>query len=286
MTSNVYEQLAEPFPPEVERTLNKSGRNLTYIPVSEVIARLNRVLGVANWSSETIDVRRDNLDPDWVIAHVRITATIDGQAVVRDGVGGQTVKRTKQGGIVDLGDEFKGAESDAFKKAAQKLGIGLYLARTDEALYAEQEYYAEEKAVLCEAGVWNRFVDTMNSLDNATLGRFKNWWGDTYPGLGRPAAETCTTEQVADAILRMEELLAGEAPATGDTPGCDAETWDAFSSHLKSMEKGELAAFKEWWGATYPDGGKPTREGTTTHQIVEAITEILRLRLGAEQVAG
>ena len=220
---NVYEQLSEPFPPEVERTLNKSGRNLTYIPVSEVIARLNRVLGVANWSSETVDVHRDHLDPDWVIAHVRLTCVIDGQTVVRDGVGGQTVKRTKQNAIVDLGDEFKGAESDAFKKAAQKLGIGLYLARTDDALYADEMYYAEDKAAPAPA----------------------------------PAAVVC-----------------------------DAETWDTFMSHFNAFDDGELAAFKEWWNVTFPGRGRPAPDNSTTDEILDAVAEMLRIRLGAEQVNG
>jgi hypothetical protein len=49
--------------------------------------------------------------------------------VTRDGVGGQTIKRKRDGGIVDLGDEYKGAVSDALKKAAQSFGVGLYLAR-------------------------------------------------------------------------------------------------------------------------------------------------------------
>jgi hypothetical protein len=49
--------------------------------------------------------------------------------ITRDGVGGQTIKRKRDGGIVDLGDEYKGAVSDALKKAAQSFGVGLYLAR-------------------------------------------------------------------------------------------------------------------------------------------------------------
>lgn len=213
---STYEQLAEPFPPEVERTLNKSGRNLTYIPISEVIARLNRVLGVANWSSETVDVRRDHLDPDWVIAHVRITAVVDGQTVVRDGVGGQQVKRTKQGGIVDLGDEFKGAESDAFKKAAQKLGIGLYLARTDDALYADEVYYAEEKqattttaAAVCDPETWATFMSNFGALDEGELSAFKEWWNVTFPGRGRPTAENSTTEELTTAIAEMLRIRLG-----------------------------------------------------------------------------
>jgi hypothetical protein len=58
-------------------------------------------------------------------------------AVTKDGFGGQKIKRTKAGEIVDLGDEFKGAFSDALKKAAQQFGVALYLARSDEALSIE-----------------------------------------------------------------------------------------------------------------------------------------------------
>jgi hypothetical protein len=219
--NNIYDLLAEPFPSEVERTLTKSGTRLTYIPVSEVIARLNRVLGVDGWSSETITVQRDHLDPDWVIARVRVTARVDGVTVVRDGVGGQQVKRNKKGEIVDLGDEFKGAESDAFKKAAQKFGIGLYLARTEEALYAEQEHYTEDKQSLAPSVV-----------------------------------------------------------------GCDPDTWKMFDDHMKSMDPGEIAALKEWWNITYPGLGRPNPETCTTDEIASAVTEIVRIRLGAEQVEG
>lgn len=216
--SNTYDLLAEPFPPEVERTLNKSGRNLTYIPISEVIARLNRVLGVANWSSETVSAHRDNLDPDWVIAHVRITAAIDGQSITRDGVGGQQVKRTKKGDIVDLGDEFKGAESDAFKKAAQKLGIGLYLARTDDALYAEEAYYAEDKQSpvvpattpnACDPETWEAFMSNFGALDDGELAAFKEWWNVTFPGRGRPMPENTTSDEAANALAEMLRIRLG-----------------------------------------------------------------------------
>ena len=39
---------------------------------------------------------------------------------------------------------MKGAVSDALKKAAQTLGVGLYLARSEDAMYAES--YAETAA--------------------------------------------------------------------------------------------------------------------------------------------
>jgi recombination DNA repair RAD52 pathway protein len=120
------EALSGAFPKEVERQLDKGGTSLTYIPVSEVIARLNDVLGVFGWSYTMERCERDILDPDYLVAHVRMTVG----ETIRDGVGGQKIKRTRAGDIVDLGDEYKGAVSDALKKAAQSFGVGLYLARS------------------------------------------------------------------------------------------------------------------------------------------------------------
>lgn len=120
------EALSAPFPKEVERSLDKGGVTLTYIPVSEVITRLNEVLGVFNWSYTIMKCDRDILDPDFIVAHVRLKVG----EMIKDGVGGQKIKRTRAGDILDLGDEYKGAVSDALKKAAQALGVGLYLARS------------------------------------------------------------------------------------------------------------------------------------------------------------
>ena len=123
-------ELYDPFPPELLRTLDKGGKQILYIPVSEVIHRLNECLGADLWSMEIIRCERDKLDPDFIVAHVRLSIiTESGRTVIKDGVGGQKIKRTKEGQIIDLGDEFKGAVSDALKKAAQTIGVGLYLAR-------------------------------------------------------------------------------------------------------------------------------------------------------------
>ena len=157
--------LYEPFPREVEKTLKKGGASLTYIPVSEVITRMNKVFGIGGWTSQIMACARDQLDPDFIVAHVRIEATIDGTMVWKDGIGGQKIKRTKNGDIVDLGDEFKGAVSDALKKAAQQFGIGLYLARSEEALALDEEETKPEidPAVL---DAWERFLGIAKSLDD------------------------------------------------------------------------------------------------------------------------
>jgi hypothetical protein len=122
------------------RTVRKSGTTLDYIPVSEVITRLNKVLGVLNWSHEVISVNRDPISPEFVTAHVRLTVirSEEGDRIIRDGVGGQKINMTKEGKIIDLGDDFKGAVSDALKKAATTMGVALYLSRTDDAIETEQ----------------------------------------------------------------------------------------------------------------------------------------------------
>lgn len=143
--NNTYAQLVEPFQPEMERSITKSGTQLTYIPISEVINRLNKVLGVDRWSFKIVRCERDATDLDFVIAHVRIDwFPEDALIVSRDGFGGQKIKRNKQGQIIDLGDECKGAISDALKKAAQTLGVGLYLARSEDAIEIESVIDAQQ----------------------------------------------------------------------------------------------------------------------------------------------
>jgi hypothetical protein len=99
----MYKALNEPFPPEMERTLTKSGTKLTYIPVSEVITRLNKVLGSSSWDFKINSCQRDAIDPDFIVAHVTLRVWFNlgtgGTNTVceRDGIGGQKIKRTRSG---------------------------------------------------------------------------------------------------------------------------------------------------------------------------------------------
>lgn len=178
---SIYESLYEVFPKEVERTLSKGGARLTYIPVSEVITRLNKVMGVDMWSYQIVSCERDALDPDFVTAHVRLTARFVPTEnapmleVSRDGVGGQKIKRTKKGDIVDLGDEMKGAVSDALKKAAQSFGIGLYLARSEEALYLDN---AEDETDAISEEYFNKLRSVLNSLPQEDIEKAKGLWAN------------------------------------------------------------------------------------------------------------
>lgn len=167
-SDQVAEKLAEPFPSELLRQ-NKAKGNITYVAGSEVIARLNRVLGLQGWSYEilrTWEAGEQTTDtgtfPTWVMAHVRLSARIDYNHgfdgatydVVRDGIGGQAVKKLNSGaGVVDLGDEYKGAVTDALKKAAMSLGVALDLSRGEEAMRWEADQSDDIDCPKCGASI-------------------------------------------------------------------------------------------------------------------------------------
>lgn len=208
-SAETYSKLSEPFPKEVERVLKKGGASLTYIPVSEVITRLNKVLGYDGWSYEIIKCERDPLDPDFIVAHVRLVAFPEADrfvSVTKDGFGGQKIKRTKQGDIVDLGDEFKGAVSDALKKAAQALGIGLYLARTEEAM--EIEAVNEIDPVIEE--LWNQFVSLSKSLNQEQKSQLNSFWSEYAGDRQKPTKMTANREDL-EALIGQVLMMAVEA---------------------------------------------------------------------------
>lgn len=205
----LLEQLTEPFPSELLKT--HPAKRLTYVPVAEVIARMNRVLGQENWRSEIIRVWREPDHPGWVLAHVKVTARINGTETTRDGVGGQQVKMLRdKSGAVDLGDEYKGAVSDALKKACQGLGVGLELARSDEAL--SYEFAATEQAAAMQSpppdrvtpetlAVFQEHVENMGEEEKKAL---KEWWRNN---VGGQRVDISTESQVQLAITECVKIL-------------------------------------------------------------------------------
>lgn len=221
-SGRLSQDLSEPFPRELERILRKGGTDLTYIPISEVIVRLNKVFGVMGWSSEIIKCERDALDPDFIVAHVRLTVITNGSdlyslyspQIQKDGFGGQKIKRTKQGEIVDLGDEFKGAVSDALKKAAQQLGVGLYLSRTEEALMLEeeQEHAAAHAAAVAAIdpkikALWDQFTSLSKDLKADEKVKLGEFWNSYSGGKPKPTLETATPQIITALIEECTKIL-------------------------------------------------------------------------------
>lgn len=206
------------FPQEAERTIVKSGVELVYLPISEVINRLNRVLGVNGWSFEIVEVKRDAVDQDEIVAHVCLTATIADCFVTKHGFGGSQVKRAKSTGKpIDLGNDFKGAVSDALKKAAQQLGIGLYLARSADALDAEFELDAQvnghqeqqESGPSKDDEQWNVFLDMTKKMTTEQKKELNSFWEKHSNGKPKPTKSNATPEDIQALIAEALRISFG-----------------------------------------------------------------------------
>lgn len=111
--------LRRPFAPEqVKQRKGYDGKSLSYVPTSAVIARLNE--GLDAWSFEV--VRHEVLEEEVVVVGKLVA---DG--VVKMHFGGSSVTRDRTGRCVSIADDLKAAGSDALKKSASLLGVGLEL---------------------------------------------------------------------------------------------------------------------------------------------------------------
>lgn len=216
ITRSLYAQ----FPAEMEKIMTVSGVELRFIPVSEVINRLNKVLGVDSWSSEVLRLERDSHETDEIIAHVSITADIAGKRVVKHGVGGTSIKRIKSTGKpVDLGNSFKMAVSDALKKAAQQFGIGLYLSRSADAMDAEEAMLAYEEEPQAEKTSpqpkteldekWEYFVEVTKSLTKENKAELNSFWEQHSGGKPKPKKETATIDDLNALIAEVLRINFG-----------------------------------------------------------------------------
>jgi hypothetical protein len=123
----IYAQLSAPF--EVTFTDVRGGVEVTFISGEQVVSRLNEVLGVAGWSFRILQ-QEIHVEADEVWALGEMVADIDGKSVMRQQFGSQKIKRSRSTGApLDLGFDLKGASTDAMKKCASWLGVGLYLSR-------------------------------------------------------------------------------------------------------------------------------------------------------------
>ena len=129
MFDDVYTRLAAPF--DVTFTDVRGGVALTYVSGEQVISRLNEVLGVGGWSFRVLSHGiHAEADEAWALGE--LVAEIGERTVVRQQFGSQKVRRSRStGGPLDLGFDLKGASTDAMKKCASLLGVGLYLSRKE-----------------------------------------------------------------------------------------------------------------------------------------------------------
>ena len=122
MADELYEKLTAPF----EGYYTAEGVFGPFLSGEQVASRLNHVLGVGNWSFSVLDFKIEHEDE--VVALGELKAYVSGQWLHRQQFGGQKIKRVKATGMPsNLADDHKGAATDALKKCASLLGVGLYL---------------------------------------------------------------------------------------------------------------------------------------------------------------
>jgi hypothetical protein len=137
--NGVYQRLAERFPAAAHKTRKQGGRDLTYVTGEMVISRLNEALGWQNWSFRVVREGATDVEA-WVLGE--LTVTIDGQTITRQHYGNQDLSRG-QHATTDL---YKSAATDAIKKAATTIGIGLYLYDEDERREVEADMREAKRA--------------------------------------------------------------------------------------------------------------------------------------------
>ncbi len=113
---------------EIKVRPGRGGMQFSYVEHGYVTERLNLVFGF-NWDFEVVDKQ---ILEDEVIVEARLTVrTPGGQTIVKTQFGGAEIKRhnsgSKNGKPLSIADDYKAAASDALKKCASLLGIGLDL---------------------------------------------------------------------------------------------------------------------------------------------------------------
>jgi len=99
---------------------------------------------------------------------------------------------------------MKGAVSDSLKKAAQALGVGLYLARSDESLQLEQEIAEEEAIDPAVKAAWESFTSVVSSLNADQKAKLNEFWMEFSGNRPKPQQDTAT---VADLTALSEEAI-------------------------------------------------------------------------------
>jgi len=114
--SQIIESLSKPLPSSVLEVKKIGGRAIQYVPWYKVVSLLNRYAPGWQWEIKSIHTTNDDL---FLIGRLSIP-TAEG-IIYREATGTNSLKDTA------YGDASSNAESMAFRRAASKFGLALYL---------------------------------------------------------------------------------------------------------------------------------------------------------------
>lgn len=212
---------------EVKQRKGRGGRTFDYIEIGYVIEQLNKVFGF-DWDFEV--VHRDYIEmAGEVVVEGKLTVRADGHSVIKTQFGGAEVKHfasgPQKGKPLSIADDFKAAASDALKKCASLLGVGLDVYRGnggkaepgDRGPRAEKEKGAEKPARKGKAkwynctSIINRARDEIPYYEDnaphiiATLGKLEKEGVITW--------DTTSVDDVFDALNKYASQRANEKAA-------------------------------------------------------------------------
>lgn len=121
MKPEAIDILIEPFPEAAVRTRRGGhGKELRYLETWRVIERLNLAFS-HDWAFRLLEWK---LLENEIVVHAELEAA----GVIKQAFGSSSITRSRDSGeAIGIGDDAKSAASDALKKSATMLGVGLEL---------------------------------------------------------------------------------------------------------------------------------------------------------------
>lgn len=123
MSSNQLTKILQKTPAQyVYQKPGKGGGKFDYVTTSYVTKALNYIFGW-NWDFDVIEHGIEG-GQVWVKGQLTVRGNQEGQTILKTQFGRNDIKMKKDGkGMLDFGNDMKGAASDALKKCASMLGI-------------------------------------------------------------------------------------------------------------------------------------------------------------------
>lgn len=181
----------------------------------QIISHLNYSLGPDGWDWEELERGYDEMaDQVWVRGRLTARFVAEGPngdvttqaSKVECGWNEVKRKREDRTKLIDLGSDYKGADTDALKRAARLLGVGLD---------AWEKGGAAPRRQVCDAKKWNaRWHAVANGTrfaDDEVRHKFLSWYSDgAFTSLSEWLKDA-TDEEVQTLIATLEDRIAAEA---------------------------------------------------------------------------
>ncbi len=214
--------LEKPFEPsQIKQRQGNFGHILDYVEGHVVTSRLNDAFD-GNWTFEIVKYRILK-DTDEVLVLGKLTA----EGATKMAFGSKQIEKNKDTkAIISIGDDLKAASTDALKKAASLLGVGLYL-------YSDQR--PNEKPEEGRPDTSNKGTSTGNEKNQPPGTGEKNQPGPkNEPGPGDGNGGRLTNKQLAMIF------------AVGKSKGLQSKeikdkALDAFKKNLNFLTKAEAS---------------------------------------------